>query len=74
MQRRRLQIQNMVEDEPLEKRESVEDVLFRELTRGEYNNRGKYYHLWHVNSLVKKVHVALKYSHKISYEPNTIVN
>lgn len=40
MQRRRFQ--DVQEDEPQEKRESVEDMLLRELTRGEYTPKGKY--------------------------------
>lgn len=49
MQRRRMQIQNVMQDEPLERKESIEDVLLRELTRGEHDNQGKYYHLSHGN-------------------------
>lgn len=40
MQRRRFQ--DVQEDEPQEKRESIEDLLLRELTRGEYIPKGKY--------------------------------
>lgn len=40
MQRRRFQ--DIQEDEPQEKRESIEDLLLRELTRGEYIPKGKY--------------------------------
>ena len=40
MQRRRFQ--DVQEDEPQEKRESIEDLLLRELTRGEYIPEGKY--------------------------------
>lgn len=42
MQRRRMQIQNMMQDEPLEKKENMEDILLRELTRGEYNHQKTY--------------------------------
>ena len=42
MQRRRMQIQNMMQDEPLEKKENMEDILLRELTRGEYNHQSEY--------------------------------
>ncbi|PFX33390.1 Zinc metalloproteinase nas-4 [Stylophora pistillata] len=41
MQRRRMQIQNMMQDEPLEKKENMEDILLRELTRGEYNHQNQ---------------------------------
>lgn len=42
MQRRRMQIQNVMQDEPLERKESIEDVLLRELTRGEHDNQETY--------------------------------
>ena len=40
MQRRRFQ--DVQEDEPQGKRESIEELFFRELTRGEYAHKGKY--------------------------------
>ena len=41
MQRRRFQ--NMQEDEAEVKRESIDDALFRELTRREHTATGKYF-------------------------------